>query len=320
MYLDFIRETNFMIQAKTNPPILANLPFEIYSFSSMEHERANQYAQLHQYSCYAFIWLSEGMGKCTINGEVLDMRNNKIFCVAPGQAHRIETTGNTQGYVILFNESFLYLDEHAFDPFYHEGLFRIFSASGGLDVQYSLLRDLNDISAKMAIEFNNRFRFRSEMLSRYFKIFLTYLTRESEHILQFTVQTREVAWVQMFMELLEQKYKTIKKVSGYAVDMGISPNYLNEIVKRVTGYTASHHIQQRIILEAKRQAVYSNTCMKEIAYNLGFSDTAHFSKRFKSITGVKFSSFKKEKFSFLALKGSAVGSAMGSSVGSVAAM
>ena len=74
MYLESIGETNFMPQAKTSPLILANLPFEIYSFNTIEQDRANQYSLLHQYSCYAFIWLSEGTGRCTINEEVLDMR------------------------------------------------------------------------------------------------------------------------------------------------------------------------------------------------------------------------------------------------------
>jgi AraC-like DNA-binding protein len=36
--------------------------------------------------------------------------------------------------------------------------------------------------------------------------------------------------------------------------------------------------------------------MKEIAYHLGFSDSAHFSKFFKNTTGMNFTDFKKEKF------------------------
>jgi len=44
-----------------------------------------------------------------------------------------------------------------------------------------------------------------------------------------------------------------------------------------------------------RLAVYSDVCMKEIAYLLGFSDTAHFSKFFKKSTGMNFSEFKRNK-------------------------
>ena len=58
-------------------------------------------------------------------------------------------------------------------------------------------------------------------------------------------------------------------------------NYLNEIIKKTTGYSAGYHIRQRVVLEAKRKAAYSDSCMKEIAYHLGFCDIAHFSKFFK---------------------------------------
>ena len=82
-------------------------------------------------------------------------------------------------------------------------------------------------------------------------------------------------------------------VSDYAGELFISPSYLNEIVKRISGFTASHHIQQRIVLEAKRLAIYSGSSMKEIAYLLGFEDIAYFSKYFKTFSGTNFRDFKR---------------------------
>jgi AraC-like DNA-binding protein len=38
--------------------------------------------------------------------------------------------------------------------------------------------------------------------------------------------------------------------------------------------------------------------MKEIAYELGFLDSAHFSRFFKSVAGKNFSDFKKEALNF----------------------
>jgi len=42
-------------------------------------------------------------------------------------------------------------------------------------------------------------------------------------------------------------------------------------------------------------AAYSTVFMKEAAYDLGFNDFSHFSKFFKSTTGINFSDFKKER-------------------------
>jgi AraC-like DNA-binding protein len=82
-------------------------------------------------------------------------------------------------------------------------------------------------------------------------------------------------------------------VADYAAGFAVTPNYLNEIIKKSSGIPASEHIKQRVVLEAKRLAAYSDASMKEIAYSLGFDDVAHFSKYFKNVTGINFSDFKK---------------------------
>jgi AraC-like DNA-binding protein len=45
--------------------------------------------------------------------------------------------------------------------------------------------------------------------------------------------------------------------------------------------------------EARRQAIYTNKSMKEIAYDLGFEEYTHFSKFFKKMEGVPFSIYRK---------------------------
>jgi AraC family transcriptional activator of pobA len=35
-------------------------------------------------------------------------------------------------------------------------------------------------------------------------------------------------------------------VSGYAGMLLVTPNYLNEIIKKTTGYSAGYHIRQRV--------------------------------------------------------------------------
>jgi len=46
------------------------------------------------------------------------------------------------------------------------------------------------------------------------------------------------------------------------------PNYLNQVIKSKSGFTASYHIKQRIILEAKRKATHLQSGLKEIAYKI----------------------------------------------------
>ena len=101
--------------------------------------------------------------------------------------------------------------------------------------------------------------------------------------------------------VIKKKFKTKKMVADYAEELFITPNYLNGIVKKTTGFSAGHHIRQRVVLEAKRMCRYSDAGMKEIAYDLGFIDSSHFSKFFKAVSGMNFSDFKKEALSYTLL-------------------
>lgn len=47
--------------------------------------------------------------------------------------------------------------------------------------------------------------------------------------------------------------------------LAIMPGYLNEVVKRMTGMTASEVIDARVLLEAKRLLVHSDCTVAEIA-------------------------------------------------------
>jgi AraC family transcriptional regulator, transcriptional activator of pobA len=95
-----------------------------------------------------------------------------------------------------------------------------------------------------------------------------------------------------FKAILEANFSTAKKPTEYAQTLNISTAYLNECVKKTTGYSVSHHIQQRVILEAKRMLYHSNKSIKEIATQLGYEDYAYFSRLFKKITGITALSFR----------------------------
>jgi AraC family transcriptional activator of pobA len=100
-----------------------------------------------------------------------------------------------------------------------------------------------------------------------------------------------------FRRILERDYTTAKRPAEYAQQLNISTPYLNECVKNTTGHSVSHHIQQRIILEAKRLLYYSNKSVKEIAAELGYDDYPYFSRLFTKVVGITAISFRNKNLS-----------------------
>jgi AraC family transcriptional activator of pobA len=75
------------------------------------------------------------------------------------------------------------------------------------------------------------------------------------------------------------------RVADYARALAITPTHLSRVVRQATGRNASALIDERLMREARRQLVYTHLQVATIAYALGFSDPAHFSRVFTRATG-----------------------------------
>ena len=65
--------------------------------------------------------------------------------------------------------------------------------------------------------------------------------------------------------------------------------------KNSTHSTPLQIINDRIVLEAKRQLQHTSLNIKEISYNLGFEDPSYSVKFFKRLAGSMPSEFRKRK-------------------------
>jgi len=238
------------------------------------------------------IWITRGAGYFTIDLETFQMTDNTIYTIPPGRFHQFRSTDVIGGYVLSFNPDFLNLAI--------EGPGRSFFKEIGMDlnrVNMVVLQSdnpvLQNLLAEITREFEAHLTLRLEILSGYFKIFLMYMKRLALTVRHEEASSHKMRLFNNFHAKLEKEFKTMKQVAEYASELSVSPNYLTNVIKKVTGYSASYHIQQRMVQEAKRLAMYSDASMKMVAYSLGFDDLSHFSKFFKNAAGINFSEYKK---------------------------
>jgi AraC-like DNA-binding protein len=74
-------------------------------------------------------------------------------------------------------------------------------------------------------------------------------------------------------------------VRGCAASVGVSVGYLNEAVKRATGFTPGHLVRQAQAREAKRLLAATDLTVRQVARLAGFSDPAYFGRFFRRETG-----------------------------------
>ncbi|MBG4554711.1 helix-turn-helix domain-containing protein [Pseudomonas aeruginosa] len=100
-------------------------------------------------------------------------------------------------------------------------------------------------------------------------------------------------YLSAFSQLVERHFREHLGIDEYARRLGISPAHLNGVARRLSGQTALGIVHQRLLLEAKRDLVYTAMTVNEIADRLGFSEPAYFTRFFKRLSGVSPSVFRK---------------------------
>lgn len=73
-------------------------------------------------------------------------------------------------------------------------------------------------------------------------------------------------------------------VQSLADRLNLSPSYLSDMLRSLTGRSAQHHIHDKLIERAKERIATTNLTISEIAHELGFEHLSSFNKLFKSKT------------------------------------
>jgi AraC family transcriptional activator of pobA len=97
--------------------------------------------------------------------------------------------------------------------------------------------------------------------------------------------------LQKLEEILDDRFNDeklskegIPTVHFLADRLNMSPSYLSDMLRSLTGQNAQQHIHNRLIEKAKEKLSITNLTVSEVAYDLGFEHSQSFSKFFKTKT------------------------------------
>jgi AraC family transcriptional activator of pobA len=101
------------------------------------------------------------------------------------------------------------------------------------------------------------------------------------------------ALVARLREQIETHLRSGLSVAQYAKALNVTPARLRAACMEVTGKTPMRVLEERLVLEAKRNLNYTNMTIAQIAYYLGFTDPAYFSRFFSKLCNESPASFRK---------------------------
>ena len=243
---------------------------------------------VHRDDHYIFFMFEKGSATLTIDFQKVSFCEKSVFYVLPGQVHQRIDNKYAEGW-------YLAIDTVLVPPEYRNIFERYLGLQQPLYLDAPLVNQCSKILRLIMDRSvgDVRSAFQSNITLSLFQSFAGIVADGYNYMgdsIALSSRPKQLAYD--FRKLLTHDFRSLKTPTGYAKSLNVSVNYLNEAIKKMTGFSVSFWITRQILLEAKRLLIYTIMDVKEVAYEIGYADPSYFSKWFKKHEGMSPLSFR----------------------------
>lgn len=248
---------------------------------------------LNNYEVYGlFLQGEEVHMELTYGSGKYDYSEGTLICVAPGQLGGKEDNGekvNLTGWAVLFHPDIL--QGTALEKEIRNFTFFDYRINEALH----MTADERDVIVSIIRQLDRELKCQPDtMQNRIIVGFINLLLRYAQRFYNRQFDTRVIVNNEILSKLeklLETYFDSDKQLTDglptvqYCSEMlCMSPNYLGDVVKRITGDPANYYIKRYVVQLAKNR-LSAGMNSSEVAYSLGFEYPQHFARTFKKMTG-----------------------------------
>lgn len=224
-----------------------------------------------------------------------DFDKGTMTFIAPKQIQSIEINETNRynetvgtGYVLMFHPDFLV--KHILSNTIKNYGFFSYAANEALHLSEKEENSIIGIFKKIEEEYQHIDHHTQDIILSQIDLLLHYSNRfyERQFITRKSVNNDLLIRMEQLLneyfeneQTLQNGLPTVKFLAG---ELNLSPNYLNDMLKSLTGQNTQQHIHGKLIEKAKEYLAMGNLSVAEIAYQLGFEYPQSFNKLFKKKT------------------------------------
>lgn len=201
------------------------------------------------------------------------------------------------GYSLLFHPDFLY--KHPLATTIKNYGFFSYSLNEALHLSEKEEQNIADIYKKIEEEYQHIDRHTQDIILSQIDLLLNYSNRfyERQFITRKAVNHDLLARMEELLSDYFDHKESLKNglpsVEYLASNLNLSPHYLSDMLRSLTGQNAQQHIHEKLIEKAKEYLTVTNLSVAEIAYELGFEYPQSFNKLFKRKMNISPLEFRK---------------------------
>lgn len=238
----------------------------------------------HAIEFYDITLITHGRGRFWLDSRSYSVEPGRLFFTTPGQVRQWQVE-DLEGVCLFFTSEFIH--EFFSDPLFLHRL-RFFHDDGAdwtlmLDAadRRDVLARLLDMEAEIrAIRPDSDHALRAGLYQ-----LLVLLNREYARVHGLGGSPGLSRTVIRFRQLVERHFTTTHRLEEYGRLLAVTPGHLSNLTRRYLGRPAGSIIRNRLLIEAKRRLLTSDTTAERISSELGFKDPSYFSRFFKRGTG-----------------------------------
>jgi len=241
----------------------------------------------HKRACFDITLVCDCSYERSINHYTERFSGDYITFVSPYQTHSYVLPDKQPcGFSMFFSHTFASLG-YQNSSFASDFPFFSFENNMVLPLRPSKRTFILSIIEKIYFSYKNWNENSDEFIKAYFKVLLLEIRKLYFEQAEIKIITDNASnMVTQFIGLLEKHCTQKMGVESYANMLNVTPRHLSDLVKKNTGKTALHHIQERLMSEAKSILLQTNWSVSEVSYQLSFKDPSHFGKSFKNYHGI----------------------------------
>ncbi|MBB4119626.1 AraC-like DNA-binding protein [Mesonia hippocampi] len=261
---------------------------------SILHTETKNFAENYSIPRYAIILL-EDANEFSIDFVNYKNERNSILFLSPYQNLKWFGKSSQKIKLIEFHGDFYCIEYHKKEVACNGLLFNNIYSQPYILLGACKFGELEELIEKMAIENKNKITFSDSVLKSYLQLLLAICSREKAlQIDDALIEQPFEKQLFKFQPLLEEHFIQQRAPSFYANVLAMSTSSFSKKVKQQFGKTPTKLIQERVVLEAKKQLHLTYKSVKEIATLLNFDDKYYFSRYFKKEVGLSPSQFRQK--------------------------
>lgn len=245
---------------------------------------------IHRLTFYDMTFITNGNENVFINQTELHVQSGDVICSIPGEIWSWPKQTEMQGYVLLFEEEFLFSffnDKQFLNKFRYLKHGR---TSPLIRLNKKVFKNVVTYLEKINSEIQLGVSSSEHILRALVYLILALLDRAEivpvKTINTFTKEEHANRHIQAFVKLVNEHYLQLHDVQFYADKLFITTNYLNRMTKEYLGSTSKLFILNRVIQEAKNLLNYTSLSVAEISNQLKFETPNYFVRLFRKYVGM----------------------------------